>query len=86
MRASLTPLTKPPYKARILAHPFGSCRAPSNWGRVVARIQFLARELVALTVGAFADDGYCAAPTPLATGGFWSPRRIAGLLGFPTSD
>ena len=29
-----------PYKSRILAQPFGSRRAPSNWGRLVTFIQF----------------------------------------------
>ena len=49
-------------------------------------IQFLAMELLTLTVGAFSNDVYRAEPTPLATSGFWLPKRLAGLLGSPTSD
>ena len=45
-----------PYKARILAQPFGSRRATAYWGRVAAFPQFIAGELLRLTVGAFVDD------------------------------
>ena len=82
----VNPTTNAPYKARILVQPFGSRRAPANWGRVVAFIQFLASELLTLTVGTFAGDVYCAEPASLAQSGFWAFKQLAGLLGFPTSD
>ena len=72
--------------AVCFVQPFGISRSPENWGIVVTFIQFIAKELPTLTVGAFAGDVYCAEPTHLATRGFWDLKRLAGLLGFPTSD
>ena len=80
------PTTNIPHKARILDQPFGSRRATTNWGRVVTFIQFIAKELLALTVGAFADDLYCAEPRGTASSGFWAFKKITKLLGSPTSD
>ena len=59
-----------PYKSKILAQPFGSRRAPANWGRVVTFIQFLAYRLLRLTVVEFADDVYCTESAKLARSGF----------------
>ena len=39
-----------PYTARILVQPFGSRRAPANWGRVVTCIQFVAHKLIYVEV------------------------------------
>ena len=75
-----------PYKARILAQPFGSGRAPANWGRVVTSIQFLARQLLTLTVGAFFDDVYRAEPASEETSGFGGSKQLDGPIGFPTSE
>ena len=82
----VNPHTNAPNKARIIVQPFGISHSPENWGLVAFFIQFLAMELLTLMVGAFADDVYCAVPTHLATSGFWASKRLAGLLGFPTSD
>ena len=49
-------------------------------------IQYIAKELLALTVGAFVDDVYCAEPVGTAMSGFWAFKRLTALLGFPTSD
>ena len=56
----IDPIDNLPYKSKILAQPFGSRRAPANWGKVVTFIQFVARRLLHLMVGAFVDDAYCA--------------------------
>ena len=82
----VNPHTNAPHKACISVQPFGSSRAPANWGRVVTFIQFLAKELLPLTAGAFVDAVYCAEPTSVAASGFWDFKRLAGLLGFPTPD
>ena len=74
-----------PYKARTLVQPFGSRRAPENWGRVVTFLQFVARELRSLTVSAFADDIFSAEPATTATSGFCASKRLVSLLGFHTS-
>ena len=83
---SVGPNTNVPHKAQILAQPFGSSRFPANWGGVVTSIQFIAKELLALTVGAFADDVYCAEPLGAAMSGLRASKRLAKLLGPPTSD
>ena len=59
---SAHPVTNKPYTAEILVQPAGSRRDPSNWGRVVTFIQFIARELLTLVVGDFVDDVFCAEP------------------------
>ena len=50
------PINNRPYKARVLVQPFGSRRAPANWGRVVTFLQFVAGEILQVTTGAFVDD------------------------------
>ena len=50
------PANKRLYKARVLVQPFGSRRAPANWGRVVTSLQFVADEILHVATGAFVDD------------------------------
>ena len=66
--------------------PFGSRRAPANWGRGVAFLQFLARKLLSLIVGAYVEDVFCSEFCAIAKSGFWAPKRLCALLGFNTSD
>ena len=82
----INPHDNVPHKARILAQPCGGSRSPENWGRVGTPIQFLAMKLRTLTVGAFADDVYCAAPASNATCGFRDAKQLDGLMGFPKSE
>ena len=83
---SLNPVDNRPYKCRILVQPFGSRRAPANWGRVVMFLQFLARVLLPLAAGAYFDDVFCSDGRSLAKCGFWAFKRLCALLGFRTSD
>ena len=80
------PVSNVPHKAQISAHPFGSCRSPANWGRVVTFLRFVAIHLLGLSVGAFVGDVYCAEPGGISTSGFWAFKRLFSILGFPTSD
>ena len=82
----LNPVDNQPYKCRILVQPFGSRRAPANWGRVVTFLQFLARKLLSLIVGAYVDDVFCTEGRAIAKSGFWAFKRLCALLGFNTSD
>ena len=75
-----------PYTARILVQPFGSMRAPANWGLAVTFIQFVARKLIYLDVGAFAGDVYCAENVRIVNAGFWAFKQLCRLVGFNTSD
>lgn len=74
-----------PYKARVLVQPFGSRRAPSNWGMVVTFFQFVARELLFLTLGAFAGDVYGVEPAMTAGVGFGAVKQLGAISGFNTS-
>ena len=82
----LNPVDNRPYKCGIPAQPTGSRRAPANWGRVVAFLQFLARVLLPLAVGAYADCVFFPDGSLIAKSGFWAPKRLPALLGFNTSD
>ena len=82
----LNPSDNRPCKCRILVQPFGSRRAPANWGRVVTFLQFLARTLLSLVVGAYVDDVFCSEGRVLVRSGFWAFKRLCAILGFNTSD
>ena len=82
----LNPVDNQPYKCQILVQPFGSRRAPANWGRVVTFLQFLARRLLSLVVGAYVDDVFCSEGGFLAKSGFWAFKRLCAILGLITSD
>ena len=81
----INPNNNKPYKARFLVQPFGSRRAPANWGRVVTFLQFVACELLYVTTGAFADDVFCVESHRIATSGFWAFKQLCEITGFPTS-
>ena len=80
------PSDNKPFKAQILAQPFGSKRAPANWGRVVTFVQFLARTLLSLVVAAYVDDIFCCEPITTCRSGFWAFKALTKLIGFPTAD
>ena len=75
-----------PFMAEILVLPVGSRRAPSNWGRAVAFLQFLARELIGLAVGAFVEDVFCVDRSAVCQSGFCDFERFCAIVGFATSD
>ena len=75
-----------PYEARILVQPFGRRRAPANWGMVVTFVQFLACELLSLTVAAFVGDVFCDEPASASTIGRWAFKRLEALIGFLAYD
>ena len=83
------PGTNVPHKARILVQPFGSRRAPANWGRVVTFIQFPAKELQALTVGALLIALNRLAQLPAASGplkrllNYWASLRLIKRTNLP---
>ena len=80
------PTTNIAHESRILVQPFGSRRSPANWGRVATFTQSVAKELLALTVGAFVCNVYCGEPRNAASSKFRAFETLAKLLGFPTSD
>ena len=80
------PYDNKPSRARILAQPFGSCRAPANLGRVVAFFQFLASRLLTLVIASYAGDIFCCEHSAAFASGFWASKSLAELLASPTSD
>ena len=81
----VNPEDNAPKRARIPARPIGSSRGPAYWERVVTFTQFLASELLLLTVAAFPDDIFCDEPETTAASGFWAFSRLTDLIGRPTS-
>ena len=81
----LNPTDNRHYKCRILVQPFGSRRAPANWGRVVVFVQFLDRKLLSLVVCAYVDDVFCSESSFLPRSGFWAFNRLCSLIGLNTS-
>ena len=81
----INPTNGRPCKARVLAQPFGSRRAPANWGRVLTSLQFVARELLLVNTGSFADDVFGVEARRIAASGFWAFKQLCDLIGFPTS-
>ena len=75
------PTSGRPYKARVLVQPFGSRRAPANWGRVVTFLQFVARELLLVNTGAFVDDAFGVKEDRIATSGFLLFKQLCDLIG-----
>ena len=81
----VNPANKRMYKARVLVQPFGSRRAPANWGRVVTFIQFVAEKLLSTSTGAFVGDVFCLESHRLDMSGFWAFKQLCVLIGSPTS-
>ena len=82
----LNPIDNRPYMCRISAQPFGSRLAPANWGSAVTPLQFSARMLLPLAVGAYVGDVFCAESSFRAKSGFWATGRLPALLGSNSSD
>ena len=81
----INPANNRPYKALVLVQPFGSRRAPSNWGRVVTFLEFVAGEILHVATGSFVDDVFCVESHRLAMSGFWAFKQLCELIGFPMS-
>ena len=78
----LNPIDNRPYKSPILAQPYGSRRAPANWGRVATFLQFLARVLLSLAAVAYVGDVYSSESNYMEKSGLWAFGRLCSLLGF----
>ena len=76
----LRPVDNRPLRCRILAQPFGSRRAPANWRKFATFLQFPARMLPPLSVGAYVDDVRLTESCRLAESEFWWPKRLRASL------
>ena len=65
------------YKAKLLAKPFGSRRAPPNWGRSATRIQVLALILFDLVTAAYFDYLFSAGDSRVAKSGSCAFGEVA---------
>ena len=54
-----------PLYSALKTHPFGSRRAPSNWGRVTTFVKWVMKKVFACVVRIFAED--CFVPEPEMT-------------------
>ena len=64
---------------------FSTRRSPSNWGRAVEFLQFIALVLLLLMVGACVEDALCVEPAMEANFAFWALIQLGGARGFDAS-
>ena len=48
--------------AHLNTQPFGSRRAPANWGRLTQFVAFVLTKIYRIWVGLYADDVFCVEP------------------------
>ena len=71
-----------PHVATLKTQPFGSRRAPANWGRVAAFLKFALERLFSIWVGVFVDDLFSATFGPLSARAFSIVKEVCAIFGF----
>ena len=74
-----------PHVASLKTQPFGSRRAPANWGRIATFFQFIMRVLFHMWVGVYVDDVFACEPSSLAEEAFALVKEVADILGLELS-
>ena len=74
-----------PMMATLRTQPFGSTRAPANWARITAFVQFVLRKLFQVWMGVFVDDCYAIDPDNTAASAFCVMRELCALIGMSLS-
>ena len=75
-----------PHVATLKTQPFGSSRAPANWARVTAFLQFVLRALFWIWLGVYVDDCYAVEPAELVDSAFVAVKELCEILGLSLSD
>ena len=68
--------------AELRTQPFGSSRAPANWGRVTAFAQWLLSSLFGIYLAKYVDDCYSLEPNITCVTAFHVVKDVCDLLGF----
>ena len=82
---ALAPPTGPPHVATLRTQPFGSARAPANWGRVTKFIQHVLKKLFGVTVFVYVDDVFAVEPMITCGSAHEVFTAACELLGFELS-
>ena len=75
-----------PHMASLKTQPFGSRRAPANWGRVTSFVQCVLRNVCAVWLAGFAVDCFSAEPVGNAITAIQATKEVGELLGASLSD
>ena len=82
---AMAPPTGEPHVATLRTQPFGSARAPANWGRVTKFIQFLMERLFFAVIFIFVDDVFAVEPLQTISSAHKAFTTLCNLLGFELS-
>ena len=77
----VAPPRGPPVACTLLVQPFGSRRAPANWGRVTRFLQHVLERLFSIHVCVFVDDVYCIEPVTTVSSAFHCVKTLCFELG-----
>ena len=79
-------LLGPPSGGLLVSHlrtqPFGSARAPANWGRVTALLKWILAEFFGISLPIFVDDCFLVETAETVKGAFECVTKVIQLLGF----
>ena len=78
----LAPPEGDPVVAELRTQPFGSRRAPANWGRVTSFVQWVLATFFCLYLAKNADDCFATEPESTCFSAFSTVREVCALLGF----
>lgn len=78
---AIAPHTGNPHVETLRTQPFGSARAPENWGRVANFIQFVMGRLLSAKVALYIDDVFAAEPLPTVESAYGPFTFFCSLLG-----
>ena len=68
--------------AELRSQPFGSTRAPANWGRVAAFVQWMLSAFFSIYLAKYADGCYSAEPKVACASAFYVAKDVCNLLGY----
>ena len=82
----LTPPQGEPMVAELRTQPFGSRRAPANWGRVAAFAQWALSTFFCVYLAKYVDDCFATAPESTCSSAFLAVKGVCEILGFPLEE
>ena len=78
----LRPPSGPLLVAQLRAQPFGSSRAPANWGRVTALLKWIFLRLFGIVLAVFVDDCYLVEPSLAVECAYFCVCEVIRICGF----
>ena len=81
----LAPPSGPLHVATLRTQPFGSSRAPANWGRVTRFIQFILERIFGVVIFVYVDDCFCIEVATTVQSALKCFTGVCELFGFSLS-